>query len=185
MPVKYRDSVGANTAELGKFMQIVAQQLSNWANENDEEAEKDLFGRSAFNRYYYASFLITREMLGTFKTSWRRTMHASIPELLETGLKKAVVDQINRNCARNLMTAREGSILRDKLRVATTELANLLRIANDARKIADYEPETKIVMANKVIKLDTHKLSSAAGWSNRASSYCKTIRSVWADTGLG
>ncbi len=166
-------------------MQIVAHQLECWANENDEEIEKDLFGRSAFNRYYYASFLITREMLGAFRTTWKRTAHAGIPELLEAGLKKTVVNQIKRNCAKNIMTAREGSVLRDKLRVASAELANLLRIAYDARKIADYEPEIKIITANKVIKLDTHKLSSAAGWPNRASSNCKTIRSVWRDAGLG
>lgn len=92
-------------------MQIVAQQLEFWAKEKDKETERDLFGRSAFNRYYYAAFLVTREMLGALRPTWRHTAHAAIPELLEAGLKKRLIGQIRRSRAKNLITVHEGSIL--------------------------------------------------------------------------
>ena len=58
-------------------MKIVGEQLESWALDRKVETERDLFGRSAFNRYYYAVFLLTREMLGEFKASWKKTMHAN------------------------------------------------------------------------------------------------------------
>ena len=48
----------------GSIMKIVGEKLERWALEQKAVDEKDLFGRSAFNRYYYAVFLLTREMLG-------------------------------------------------------------------------------------------------------------------------
>lgn len=44
-------------------MKVVGEQLHDWALQKKAQPERDVFGRSAFNRFYYAAFLITREML--------------------------------------------------------------------------------------------------------------------------
>ena len=45
---------------------------------------------TAFNRYYYAAFLTTRDLLIQIDKGWSRTSHANIPELLEADLLKRV-----------------------------------------------------------------------------------------------
>ena len=49
--------------------------------------EADAFGRSAFNRYYYAAFLSTRELLSMIERSWSGVPHSNIPALLENDLR--------------------------------------------------------------------------------------------------
>ncbi|MDP1548660.1 MAG: hypothetical protein Q8L97_00665 [Nitrosomonas sp.] len=165
-------------------MKIVGDQLEKWAHIQSESHKKDLFGRSAFNRYYYAAFLITREMLGNYKSEWKRTPHAEIPKLLKSSFSKPVINQMNINQKKGLMTTSEASRLRKKLKTATSELANLLKEAYDARVIADYDPETTITIEGNNISLKFYKLNSASSWADRASGYCKTIYSVRRDVGL-
>ncbi|MBS0298713.1 MAG: hypothetical protein JSR32_02075 [Proteobacteria bacterium] len=165
-------------------MKVVGEQLEEWAHTQPDSHKKDLFGRSAFNRYYYATFLITREMLSKYKSKWKCTPHAEIPKLLETSFSKSVINQLERKKKQGLMTDGEVSRLRTTLKTATSELAILLREAYDARIIADYEPETAITVKGNAISLKLYKLSSASNWANRADSYCKTIYKVWRDVGL-
>lgn len=63
-------------------MKVVGDKLENFALGEKNILSKDLFGRSAFNRYYYAAFLVTREMLGELQNSWKATPHRQIPILL-------------------------------------------------------------------------------------------------------
>lgn len=165
-------------------MKVVGKQLEKWAHTQSDFHKKNLFGRSAFNRYYYAAFLITREMLSNYKSEWKRTPHAEIPRLLETSFSKPVISQLNNYKRKGLMTDGEVSRLRTKLKTATSELASLLREAYDARVIADYEPETTITTKGNIISLKLYKLDSASSWADRANSYCKTIYSVRRDVGL-
>ena len=44
-------------------MIVVAERLSEIALAEPVEEYADSYGRSAFNRYYYATYLITRDML--------------------------------------------------------------------------------------------------------------------------
>ena len=165
-------------------MKVVGEQLEGWAHTQSDFYEKDLFGRSAFNRYYYAAFLIAREMLSKYKSEWKCTPHAEIPNLLETSFSNQIINKLKQNKKKGLMTDSEVSRLRKKLRTATSELASLLKEAYDARVIADYEPETTITTKGNTISLKHYKLNSASGWADRANNYCKIIYSVRRDAGL-
>jgi hypothetical protein len=68
------------------FLPSVADHLSKAAR-NAGGGEADAFGRSAFNRYYYAAFLSTRELLATIERSWKGVPHSNIPDLLENDLR--------------------------------------------------------------------------------------------------
>lgn len=59
-------------------MQYVGSELERLALSDADPNNADLLGRSAFNRYYYAAFLITRETLGYMQPNWKGTQHANI-----------------------------------------------------------------------------------------------------------
>ncbi len=165
-------------------MKIVGEKLETWAQSQSNIHDKDLFVRSAFNRYYYAAFLITREMLGEFDAKWKHTPHRGIPELLEKALKPPVMHQLKKGVRNNIIGDGEMKRLQQNLQIATSELAKMLRQAYDLRIITDYEPETAIVVDENVLLLMSYKLSSARSWADQASKYCKIIRRVWKDAGL-
>ena len=165
-------------------MKLVGEKLEDVALSESDGMRKDLFGRSAFNRYYYAAFLITREMLGDIEPKWKKTPHKAIPELLKNAVRKPVVNRLKLNAKKDIITSGELSVLQTKLTKATTELANLLLQAYDVRLVADYEPETHITETKRIITLRSCTLTSANTWADRASAYCKDIRKVWRDSGL-
>lgn len=165
-------------------MKLVGEKLEKVAIAESDSIKKDLFGRSAFNRYYYAAFLVTREMLGTFNPGWKITAHKAIPNLLITSVRKPVVTRLKKDEKKGLITKRELSSLQTKLNKATNNLSNLLLEAYDIRLIADYEPEQLVTEKNKVISLHTCKLTSAKSWADKANAYCKEIRKVWKDSGI-
>ncbi|MBF4237730.1 hypothetical protein, partial [Vibrio anguillarum] len=98
---------------------------------------------SAFNRYYYAAFLITRETLGYMQPNWKGTAHAEIPNLLENGLRKPARAALRKQVQAGLLDKGDESRLLGDLNATAGTLAQLLRLAYDARILADYEPEIK------------------------------------------
>ena len=161
-------------------MKIVGDELAAWALAQTEDDKKDLFGRSAFNRYYYAAFLSTRQMLGDFKTTWKTTPHRKIPDLLKNKLKQTLKLAIGKGI---LSEGKRRQVI-NLHNTSVNNLANLLEEAYTARCIADYEPEVRIQQKNNVISLKCHKLTSAKNWPGRAASYCKAIRKAWEVAGL-
>lgn len=165
-------------------MKIVGEQLEAWAKSQMEFGSKDLFGRSAFNRYYYSAYLTTREMLGDLNGKWRRTNHSDTPNLLLKGVREPVIRQLEKDHKSGRITKTEMGQQRRTLQVSTTELSNLLIQAYALRGIADYEPEVHVRVEGTVISLDSYKLNSARGWPDRANGLCKSIRKSWKDSGL-
>ena len=165
-------------------MKIVGEKLGAWALDDTDNDSRDLFGRSAYNRFYYAAFLVTREMLGELNPGWKHTPHAEIPVLLGSAIKKPVKSALKKSVRNRVVSKAEERKLLNKLTVSSSELANLLKEAYEIRVIADYKPETRLYVERNIISLDGCKLNTATGWSSRASAYCKTIRRVWGDCGL-
>jgi len=165
-------------------MKLVGEKLESYAEAESDLVKRDLYGRSAFNRYYYAAFLITRKMLGEIEPKWKKTPHKDIPQLLKGAVRKPVVQRLKQDAKKDLITNGQMRALQSKLNIATNELANLLVQAYDVRLVADYEPENYIAVKDNVIVLSSCKLTSANSWADRANAYCKDIRKVWMDSGL-
>ena len=166
-------------------MKQVGDHLSVWALSQSDDAVKDVFGRSAFNRYYYSAFLVTREMLAGFDSKWKKAKHSSIPDLLTGSIKKQIKKKLISNVEKGLMTESEKWKLLASLSSSTAELSNLLRNAYSLRCVADYEPEELITCEDEVIKLQNENLTSAKMWPGKANSCCKVIRRVWKEAGFG
>lgn len=165
-------------------MKIVGEKLESLANSEKDDGNRDLLGRSAYNRFYYATFLVTREMLVTLNPSWKTEAHANIPRLLSVTVTKEVKKVLKANARKGIISKVEEGNWTSSLTRACSELSDLLKLAYEIRVVADYAPENKILIENGVISLDGCKLPTANGWHSRASSCCKIIQKVWKDSGL-
>lgn len=165
-------------------MEYVGSELERLALGERDVNQSDLLGRSAFNRYYYAAFLTTRETLGYMQDNWKGTQHANIPELLETSLRKPAKHALAQQRRSGLIDQGEESRLLTELNVTASELAQLLKLAYDARILADYEPEIKTTRDGNVICLKSHKLTTASQWPVQASRHCARLKRIWRDIGL-
>lgn len=165
-------------------MIFVGQQLQVLALQQTDANKADTLGRSAFNRFYYASFLCTRDMLGKLNPAWKHTAHAAIPNHLRTAIRKPVKTQLDKNVRNGLMEAGEKSRILTSLQASSEELANLLTSAYAVRIIADYQPEVPINIDGKVIDLEGNKLTTAEQWPHRANTYCSQILKAWRSAGV-
>lgn len=166
-------------------MKFVGEQLQRLALEQRENLKADVLGRSAFNRFYYASFLVTRGMLGKLNPSWKNTAHAAIPNHLRTAIRKPVKTQLDKNTNLGVINKSKKSLILSELKVATDNLADLLANAYSIRIIADYQPEIPITINNgKIICLEGFNLTTAQHWPDQANAYCGKILSVWRSCGF-
>jgi hypothetical protein len=176
--------ISENWCKSGGLMITVANKLKEIAVGSNDPRHADVFGRSAFNRYYYASYLVTREMLRQLNSDWSRSPHSSIPSLLESTIIKQIRGNLKKQKAGRLVSEGEASQMRTSARDSATGLANILRAAYRVRCVADYEPEEKIRLSGKTMELDNHSLDEAQGWPKRASFHAKEIIRVWKKLGL-
>jgi hypothetical protein len=163
-------------------MQRVGLALAQKAVTAQAPDEADVFGRSAFNRYYYASYLVTRAMLRKMDASWSRISHKDIQPLL-TGKVVERVRRASRNQQR-LGLINDAASLCSSVTAAASALADMMKAAREVRCVADYEPETQIVRRGEVIKLVGHSIEEAKYWPRRASAHSGTILKTWRRLGL-
>jgi len=159
-------------------MIIVADKLSEIALRERDVTSADLFGRSAFNRYYYASYLLTRSLLTEFDSTWARTPHSNIPSLLRDTIRKRLRTALL-NQAGKLISWRDAKEMRAELNAAVEDLASVLTVAYLVRCIADYEPDIKASRNGPALELCNHTIHEASGWPRRAIAHTRTIRRIW------
>lgn len=144
----------------------VAQHLSVHA-KKETGTPADAFGRSAFNRYYYGSYLSARELLAQIDTSWSRTGHSAIPALLEGALLKQVRDAARKQQQAGVWTATHASTRVRHATSAVSEIASILRVAYAVRVVADYEPQSAVEFDANGFRLSGHTDAEARHWEQR------------------
>jgi len=140
----------------------------------------DLFGRSSFNRYYYAAYLEVRSLLGNLDRSWATAQHASIPALL-TG---QVLERIKRQRIRAARIGDSDAVNICLRAVASAhELATLMTEAYAVRVTADYEPGIPIVADDRGrFRLNLVLVTTAHDWPDRAREHGQRIKRAWSLT---
>lgn len=166
-------------------MKIVGDELSTLALGRHGSGDFDLLGRSAFNRYYYAAYLITRNTIGQMESDWKGTNHSGLPTLLEVALIKKVKLYLDRQLKGDLIDKGQHSRTLGEFRRVGAELAQLLKYAYHVRVLADYEPEVELLYINKMIILQSCKITTAKGWSSHAERLCGRLLKLWKEIGLG
>jgi hypothetical protein len=165
-------------------MKIVGDHLTGVAANRADVMECDLFGRSAFNRYYYGAYLIAREMLMQLDPAWARTAHSDIPDLLEGAVINKIRKEAKNQEQAGLLSKTASSSLRNSAATAVTQLSQLLRSAYGVRIVADYDPGSQISRNGKILILVDHSTDEAKRWQGRATQATGTILNIWRRLGI-
>ncbi|MBT5035918.1 MAG: hypothetical protein HOM51_15495 [Rhodospirillaceae bacterium] len=145
-------------------------------------AERDIFARSAYNRYYYGAFLDVRKMLAEFDPNWAQMPHKSIPEFLKgsiTKIYKRKKSRANRNGDFELIPKLDNGIR------SAAALASLMEKANATRVIADYEPSEAVVFSStQRFSLRNIEITEAHGWGAAVQIWTISIKEAWRQTNV-
>lgn len=164
-------------------MQVVGDYLIREASQITAETDKDLFGRSAFNRYYYAAFLTIRRLFSEVDDNLNEPPHGQIPELLTVTLHRKFKRIINKQERDGFMTTDQAQELRSSVHQALQSLADLMRYAYSIRKVADYQPETKIELSNGLIEIAGCESSVARSWCDEVEVKVNQVCDIWRQLG--
>ena len=155
-------------------LSIVGDYLSSMASQAKDE-EIDLFGRSAFNRYYYAVFLSVRDMLASIDNRWQTQSHAAIPELLRESVVSAITKHA-KSAAKNGITGRDAAFrCCHDARNASEQIARLMETARRIRVVADYSREENVSVTQDGCVLSGQSLHAASQWEKRVNVYKGTL----------
>ncbi len=165
-------------------MEIVADDLARTPRAATDDHRLDLFGRSAYNRYYYAIFLNIRSVLRRIDSRWSKPAHAEIPNLLRDTLPNRLKKHIERAKRDGLISEGRGQQMYSVAKAAAWDLSSLLDSAREVRRIADYEPELTLTRDGTIIMLGTCTLDAAKKWTRRVDIQAGTILRIYAELGL-
>jgi hypothetical protein len=129
--------------------------------------DADAFGRSAFNRHYYATFLTVRDLLVQIDVAWARTPHARIPTLVEKDLVARIKEEAKKQVRSGVLVAGRSMAIVGQSNSAATEIASVLKSAYTIRVAADYEPSHKIIFGSTGLELDSCSIGEASSWFGR------------------
>ena len=165
-------------------MKRVADRLGDIASAATDGDEVNVFGRSSYNRYYYAIFLLVRAALRQKREEWGRIAHKSVPAILLGPVLKEIKQAAADQQKSGLLSRGEASNITDRANVVVADLASLLAEAYQVRCDADYEPEFVAEKVGGAIVMRGRKLSSAASWPRRVETNLGLLSGVWRQLGL-
>lgn len=161
-------------------MEVVARHLRDHALivKGTTTEEASLFGRSAFNRFYYSAYLTVRSELGSTLADFPKA-HASLPSFLRALATK----ELNRRRQRATRANDHHSAkLSADAKFAAIDLAQLLDIGYNARVLADYYPEVPVFFYDRGFKLNEIAISEAESWPHKARAFVIVIATALRQT---
>lgn len=157
-------------------MKIVAEHLQQQAISRPAP-ERDFFGRSAFNRYYYATYLIVKDSFSHLNKDWSVNLpHAQTAEMLRGAITKQL--KAGKNKAAKVG---DGELINTCSRAiaAAEDLAKIMEQGRAARVVADYEPDKKIDFYDNNFSLNKVSVTEAQSWPHRAYAFLQSIEEAW------
>jgi len=155
-------------------METVAKHLEAEALRRTPANETDLFGRTAFNRYYYATFWIVRNAVAQIDPKWSEPSHGDLPDLLEGKFIKRFRIELKKAEALGTPITK----LKIRANSSASALASLMRNAYYLRIQADYKPDAHVIKDGAVILLNDTKSSIAAEWPRKAKTLTADLLNV-------
>lgn len=157
-------------------MQEVALYLQEQAIRISTEPSADVYGRSAFNRYYYAAFLTIRECLLRIEPKWQEKLnHKDIPGMLRGTVKKEVEKKAR--MALKIGDTKEYSDC-SAVKSLTLELAGTIEKAYAIRVVADYDPEIRVKFTEQRFSLSGINITDAHQWFEKSNQWSNRIRAT-------
>jgi hypothetical protein len=159
-------------------MRRVAEHLADQAMLASDKGERDVFGRSAYNRYYYSTFLLVRESLRRMQVLKEQDdiAHASIPQMFDGSIRGRL--NKSRSHAEKIQDRESVKIFSDALSAARN-LAFLMNEARGIRTAADYHPEVGVIFSQQGFQLMSMEIDKARNWPNKAKAFLGPIERAW------
>jgi hypothetical protein len=159
-------------------MQSVGLYLQHAANAKRSNFEEfNLFGRSAYNRYYYAAFLHLRAVLVKINPDWHKLSHASYPDVLAGTIQKKI-----KSFRRRAMKIPDADAIKvcNEAISAIKNLTELITRAYATRVAADYHPEIPIEdKSGGRFVLNTVGITEAHSWPDKTIFFSAVIERAW------
>lgn len=155
-------------------MESVGRHLKAQAVTITDGVQRDMFGRSAFNRYYYAIYFEVKSILGEINSEWYGSAHGSFPGILRGSLCKKIKGhqakaqkmsdlELNQQCERALSAART--------------LANIMEDGYAVRVTADYHSHNiPVEFDKKTFQLNETSIDDIESWLYRTKGLLTTLR---------
>lgn len=158
-------------------MEEVAIHLQQEATRRHDPRHRDVFGRSAFNRYYYATFIPISRALASLKDEWNELPHGSVPEVIRGSVIRALKSgkqRANRLGDYATVTSCDRAI------AFCHELADIMETGYAVRVTADYHSEVPVDFSSGVdFRLNTVSVSIARQWPSRAAACSEVLTQTW------
>jgi hypothetical protein len=164
-------------------MKIVADKLSEIALQSDLDHEIDLFGRSAFNRYYYAAYLAVRKNLMEIKPEWAKAPHKNLPKILTSSINELAKRIAFNQKKKGSLTASEKSQIVTSIKTCGEQLSRILQRGDEARIYADYFPEKMVKRTPDDLSLHNCTLHEARSWPIHAERRAGQLLFSWRQLG--
>lgn len=165
-------------------MEQVADSLTSQAVASGNADDADLFGRSAFNRYYYGVYLAVRAMLQVGHPDIQRFPHKDLPVELTGRVRTRIMEVSRQQIRRKLLDEGQAARLTDSATTALRELAEILREGYRIRVVADYDPSARAVVHDGHVLLQDKTTDAARQWGRRADRAIGQVKRVWRQLGL-
>ncbi|NIH19348.1 hypothetical protein [Morganella morganii] len=170
-------------------LHLVADHLVKQANATFKKGEQhqilaDAYGRTAFNRYYYACFLNIREFVSNFDSNWAKVKHAGVPELLRISVNKKIVVELKKSERIGDITSREYQSKKSIILSSLDAMASTMSMAYIIRGIVDYEPEIKMIFKENGFTINSQTVASAKGWLQTINSESSKITKIMKEVGF-
>lgn len=155
--------------EVGHHLQKTAHAMAG--------AERDVFARSSYNRYYYACYLEARTALKEMSADWGRARHKSFPDIFRSSIPKIL--KAGRKVADRADDVELKKRIDQSLR-ACAELASIIERAYGTRIVADYNPEIGVGFNYSArFSLNGVEITDAHEWHGRVQLLASQILSTW------
>lgn len=158
-------------------MENVANHLRLEVFKQHPNEDKDCFGRTAFNRYYYSIFLEIKKTLSSLNPDWDILGHAQVPDLLRGKVKKT----FSKGMSRALKLNDNDTVIKCKQAISALEdLAKLVELGRSVRVVADYHPETAIDFSKSgTFSLNAVTVDDAKAWPYKVRCWLNVVKLTW------
>ena len=163
-------------------MERVANKLVILAVQSKSNEDINLFGRSAFNRYYYATYLEVRKFLGSLEENYLTLPHNDIPKVLKGNVSRIIKREEKKQREKGLQVKASVSLGLESIK----KLAEILQEAYKIRVESDYKPEKTVVKKNSSPEVWLGEVSTgkAKNWRSDAVRFCRHISKAYEVLGL-
>jgi len=143
---------------------LTKQATTNYKKGSASLALADAFGRSAFNRYYYACFLNVRDFLAMLDSDWGKAKHKSVPELLRGQVASKITNELKIKERQKFFDSGDVQSRKSLVLTSLDRIASVMSEAYEIRGVVDYQPDIKILFDSGAFKVNTTTVSNAKGW---------------------